>query len=68
MAGLYVAGGVAARTPVLLTHPAFEKEFRNSDTLSGLLANIPVSLIRDENSGLWGGAVFAKQKLNKYSP
>ena len=68
MAGLYIAGGVAARTPGLLTHPAFEKEFRNSDTLSGLLANIPVSLIRDENSGLWGGAVFAKQKLNKYSP
>jgi len=68
MAGLYIAGGVAARTPELLTHPAFEKEFRNSDTLSGLLANVPVSLIRDENSGLWGGAVFARQKLNEYSP
>lgn len=65
MAGLYIAGGVAARTPELLRHPAFEKEFRNSDTLSGLLAKIPVSLIRDENSGLWGGAVFARQKLNE---
>ncbi len=68
MAGLYIAGGVAARTPELLRHPAFEKEFRNSDTLSGLLANIPVSLIKDENSGLWGGAVFARQKLNEYDP
>ena len=68
MAGLYIAGGVAARTPELLTHPVFEREFRNSDTLAGLLANIPVSLIRDENSGLWGGAVFARQKLNEYSP
>jgi len=67
MAGLYIAGGVAARTPELLTHPVFEREFRNSDTLAGLLANIPVSLIRDENSGLWGGAVFARQKLNEYS-
>jgi glucokinase len=67
MAGLYIAGGVAARTPELLRHPVFEKEFRNSDTLSGLLAKIPVSLIRDEDSGLWGGAVFARQKLNKSS-
>jgi glucokinase len=65
MAGLYIAGGVAARTPELLRHPAFEKEFRNSDTLSGLLANIPVSLIKDENSGLWGGALFARQKLRQ---
>jgi len=68
MAGLYIAGGVAARTPELLRHPAFEKEFRSSDTLSGLLANIPLYLIKDENSGLWGGAVFARQKLNGYSP
>ena len=67
MAGLYIAGGVAARTPQLLTHSAFEKEFRSSDTLSGLLAKLPVYLIRDENSGLWGSAVFAKQKLNEYS-
>ena len=67
LAGLYIAGGVAARTPELLRHPAFEREFRNSDTLADLLANIPVSLIRDENSGLWGGAVFARQKLNEYS-
>ena len=65
IAGLYIAGGVAAKTPELLRHPAFEKEFRSSDTLSDLLANIPVSLIKDENSGLWGGAVFAGQKLNE---
>lgn len=67
MAGLYIAGGVAARAPELLRHPAFEKEFRSSDTLSGLLTNIPVSLIKDENSGLWGGAVFAGQKLSECS-
>lgn len=65
MAGLYIAGGVAARSPELLRHPAFEQEFRNSDALSGLLANIPVSLIRDENSGLWGGAMLALQTLKK---
>jgi glucokinase len=63
MGGLYVAGGVAAKTPELVTHPAFEAEFRSSDTMAGLLAKIPVSLIRDENSGLWGGAMLAKQTL-----
>lgn len=65
MGGLYIAGGVAAKAPALLTHPAFEKEFRSSDTLAALLANIPVSLITDENSGLWGGAVFAGQQLRE---
>jgi glucokinase len=65
MGGLYVAGGVAARAPELLTHRTFEKEFRSSDTLAHLLVKIPVSLIRDENSGLWGAAVFARQELRQ---
>ena len=65
LGGLYIAGGVAAKTPELLTHQAFEKEFRSSDTLSDLLAKVPVSLIRDENSGLWGAAVLALQKLEE---
>ena len=63
MGGLYIAGGVAAKAPELITHPAFEAEFRTSDTMSELLAKIPVSLITDENSGLWGGAMLAKQTL-----
>ena len=65
MGGLYIAGGVAARTPELLTHQAFEKEFRSSDTLADLLAKIPVSLMRHEDSGLWGCGMLALQKLRK---
>jgi len=42
MGGLYIAGGVAARTSEVLTHHTFEKEFRGSDTLSDLTAKIPV--------------------------
>lgn len=67
MAGLYIAGGVAAKTPELLTHPVFEQEFRSSDTLAELLAKIPVSLIKDENSGLWGSAMLALQKSKELS-
>jgi glucokinase len=63
MGGLYIAGGVAAKAPELLTHWVFEKEFRSSDTLAELLSKIPVSLIKDENSGLWGAAMLARQTL-----
>jgi glucokinase len=63
LGGLYIAGGVAARTPVLVTHPAFEIEFRRSDTLAKLLEHIPVFLIKDQNSGLWGAAVMGRQIL-----
>jgi glucokinase len=63
--GLYIAGGVADKTPELLTHPAFEKEFRSSDALADLLSKVPVFLIRNENSGLWGGAMLARQMLKQ---
>lgn len=61
--GIYVAGGLAAKIPALLTHESFKTEFRSSDTLHHILEKIPVSLMRDENSGLWGGAVFGRQLL-----
>jgi glucokinase len=63
LGGLYIAGGVAARNPELVKGPVFEAEFRSSDTMSALLARIPVYLITDENSGLWGGAVYGLQAL-----
>ncbi len=63
--GLYIAGGVAAKTPELVSHKAFEAEFRSSDTLAALLEKIPVYLIKDENSGLWGAAAYGIQKLSR---
>jgi glucokinase len=56
LGGLYVAGGVAARTPALVTHPGFAREFRSSPAHGDLLARIPVRLIADDASGLWGAA------------
>jgi glucokinase len=61
--GLYIAGGVAAKNPELVTGAVFEAEFRNSERMAELLKNIPVYLVKDENSGLWGGAVYGLQKL-----
>lgn len=61
--GVYIAGGVAAKSPELVTHKAFETEFRSSDTLAGLLEKIPVFLITNENSGLWGSAAYGVRQL-----
>jgi glucokinase len=63
LGGLYIAGGVAARNPELVKGPVFEGEFRSSDTMGELLSKVPVYLITDENSGLWGGAAYGLQAL-----
>jgi len=61
--GVYIAGGLAARTPELVRHEAFAEEFRKSPTMGDLLAKIPVFLIREQESGLWGAARFGLQEL-----
>lgn len=65
LGGLYIAGGVAAKNPALLKNEAFENEFRSSPTLAALLGNIPVFLIRDELSGLWGAALMGLKILQR---
>lgn len=65
MGGVVVTGGIAAKTPELVTHEAFANEFRHSETHAELLARIPVVLNRRENSGLWGAAFAAGQRLRR---
>lgn len=61
--GLYIAGGLAARNPDIVQHDSFQKEFLDSDSMSAVLAHLPVFLIRDQNSGLWGTAMKAVREL-----
>jgi glucokinase len=63
--GLYVAGGVAARTPGILTHENFGKEFLDSPTMGHLLSRMPVFLMDDQDSGLWGAAFHGQQLLRQ---
>lgn len=58
LAGLYVVGGVAAKNPELVEHPAFRREFVASPTYGWLLEAIPVHLNLNEDSGLWGAAAY----------
>jgi glucokinase len=56
--GVYIAGGVAAKTPMLVTHEAFVDEFRRAETnMLHVLKDIPVFLNSNEESGLWGAAL-----------
>lgn len=61
--GLYIAGGLAARTPAMVEHEEFREEFRLSVTMAGLLEAIPVRLMTDQESGLWGAARYGLQEL-----
>jgi glucokinase len=61
--GVYIAGGVAAKLPCLVTHEEFAREFHRSKTMARVLAKIPVFLNTDEESGLWGAAMRALQDL-----
>ena len=63
LGGLYIAGGLAVKLPALLEHPAFAHEFRLADPTNRILQSIPVSLITDQNSGLWGAAAAALECL-----
>ncbi len=54
--GVYVAGGVAGRCPGLVTSRAFAEEFHHSATMAEILGDIPLFLMNDMNSGLWGAA------------
>lgn len=65
LGGVYIAGGVAARSPDLLRHGSFEKEFRSSRTMSAILGKMPVFLITNEESGLWGAGLLGLQSLKK---
>ena len=61
--GVYISGGVAAKNPLVVTHPAFAREFYDSPPLGGLLQGIAVRLVRNPQTGLIGAAGVAKDLL-----
>ncbi len=63
--GLYISGGLAAKHPAMITHPAFIMEFLESSDYHDLLQDIPVFLNREEDLGLWGAAAYGRQRVNQ---
>ncbi|MCB0322386.1 MAG: glucokinase, partial [Bdellovibrionales bacterium] len=46
-------------------HQAFAESFRTSPTHQALLSAIPVYLMDNQESGLWGAAYCGSQELNR---
>ncbi len=64
-AGLYMAGGVASKNRFLVLNDVFREEFVASPIHHELLKQIPVSLITNEESGLWGAAFYGLTAIGK---
>ncbi|MDR3358704.1 MAG: glucokinase [Desulfovibrio sp.] len=54
--GLWIAGGIAADNPLAVTSESFAEEFFALPGFEPLLRRVPVFLMDDKNSGLWGAA------------
>jgi glucokinase len=63
--GVFIAGGVAARTPAFVYSEEFKAEFISSEKHENLLKQIPVRLITDELAGLWGAGYKGMMELKK---
>ena len=62
--GLFITGGVAMRNPFLVANEHFIREFNDSPHFGPVLKNIPITLMLNEDSGLWGAAHYAAVHLN----
>ena len=54
--GLWIAGGIASRNPLSVTSRYFLEELYTTPHFADLIRSVPVYLIENKNSGLWGAA------------
>lgn len=57
--GVYVGGGIAPRLRALLPHSRFVHAFREKGRLKPLMETIPVQIVLDPQTALWGAATLA---------
>lgn len=64
--GIWIAGGIAAQNPLVVTCDYFLQELNNAPYRSprwdSYIRNMPVYLMEDTNCGLWGAARFGQQE------
>lgn len=61
--GLWIAGGIAAQNPLCATSACFKAELYNNRHWESFLRAIPVYLMEDAASGLWGAAAFGARHI-----
>ncbi|HEU4334682.1 MAG TPA: glucokinase, partial [Candidatus Eisenbacteria bacterium] len=62
-AGVYLGGGIAPRILESLRSETFERAFRRMPPHEALLARIPVWVILDDRTALWGAVRHAARSL-----
>lgn len=63
--GLWITGGIAVRNPLCVDCEAFFAELHDAPAFAGWLRNIPVRLLEDVESGLWGAARYGRMLLER---
>ncbi len=58
-AGVYIGGGIAPHIVPALDSPAFLRPFRDKGPMAGLMAAIPVHVVRTDHPALLGASVAA---------
>lgn len=61
--GLWISGGIAAKNPLSVKSRYFMEELYAAPRWDEFLHSIPVYLVEDINSGLWGSARFGQDLL-----
>lgn len=61
--GMWIAGGIAAQNPYTVGSEYFMKELYGFPRWEEFLRNIPLYLVEDKNSGLWGAARMGQDML-----
>lgn len=56
--GIYLCGGIPPKIIPLLKEPNFIKQFLTSDRMNGLLKDIPINIVLNEETALSGAAYF----------
>ncbi len=59
LAGVYVGGGIAPRLLPFMRAPEFVRSFTAKGRLSPVLADVPVTLVLEPRTALWGAATLA---------
>lgn len=67
MGGLYLSGGVAAKSPEVVRAPEFLEEFTRSPEYAPLLRSLPVLRFSGRDVGLAGAARLGLQRLHEAS-
>lgn len=62
LGGVYVGGGIAPRLLPVLTSGGFVRAFFEKGRLSPVLSRIPVSVVLDPKTAVWGAAAFARRE------